>query len=88
MATDTKFLCYFVRGESEGGGPCTSLSGKKQQANGMCATVGDDVCMLHASLKRGSHAMPLCVPPQTHLLLTPQRKSLALNYTSNRAVSY
>lgn len=40
----------------------------------MCAAVCDDVCMLHASLKRGYCAMSLCVLSQTHLLLMPQRK--------------
>lgn len=49
----------------------------------MCAAVCDDVCMLHASLKRGYHAMPLCVLSQTHLLLMPQRKEFwrAVNCT-------
>lgn len=42
----------------------------------MCAAVREDVCALHASLMRGYHAMPLRVPPRTHLLLTPRRGQL------------
>lgn len=77
MARDSKFLCCFVRMRQQAvQGHTPRFLVKKQLANGFCATVCDDVCMLHASLKHGYHARPLCVPPQTHLLLTPQRRQL------------
>lgn len=75
VAADSKFLCSFVGGESAGSaGLRPSFSGKTQWADGVWATVCDDLCMLHASVKRGYHAMALHAPLQTHLLVAPQRE--------------